>query len=653
MCGLTGFWDPSAAWKEGYSLSVLHEMAMKIHSRGPDSAGAWYDQSAGIGFAHRRLAIVDLSPAGHQPMHSVSGDSVIVYNGEIYNAVEMRQELERLGVRFRGHSDTEVLLEGCERWGVEAMVSRCIGMFAFAFWDRVKHRLTLVRDRVGIKPLYWGRCNGIWFFGSQPKSIIAHPRFDVNVNRSAMARFIQYAYVPAPDSIYQGLHQLRPGHLLHIDANGETNLIRYWNLPKIAVERAQEGVSTPYPELVNELEGLLSDAVKRRMIAEVPLGGFLSGGVDSSVVVALMQAQSEKKVRTFSIGFHEKGFNEAEHAKEVARHLGTDHTEMYVTHQEVMDLIPRIADAYDEPFGDSSQLPTQMLCALTRKEVTVALSGDGGDELFAGYNRYLVSEKLCCGYRRMPKTMRSLSARLLRLLKPSSWDRVAQLIPARRRPSMLGDKLHKLAAVIDLDSCDQVYPTLLQYWLQGDGPDQVPLASPIVPGENKQDLPIGWLEGVAAGLDSTMRMQLMDTLSYLPEDILVKVDRASMDVSLEVRVPLLDHRIVEYAWGLPPATKLSGGKGKLILRDVLYRHVPQKLIDRPKMGFGVPLDSWLRGPLRDWAEDLLDPCSLHDDEMFDPVLIRRRWKEHLSGHRNWQYSLWNVLMAQAWRRKWT
>ena len=641
MCGLTGFWNKSSSWGEEKCQSLLRQMADKIKSRGPDSQGVWYDKTSGIGFAHRRLSIVDLSSTGQQPMHSSSGNYVIAYNGEIYNANDIRKELEINGIQFRGHSDTEVLLEGCEYWGVEAMLSRCIGMFAFALWDRKRRRLTLARDRVGIKPLYWGKCNGVWYFGSQPKSIIANPNFDVKVNRDVMSRFIQYAYVAAPDCIYNGLQQLRPGHLVHIDENNDTNIIRYWDLPNIALLKSDRITEASYTDLVDELETLLLDAVERRMIADVPLGAFLSGGVDSSLVVALMQACSAQKVRTFSIGFKEKGFNEAEYASDVSRHLGTDHTEMYVNHHQVLELIPRITEAYDEPFGDSSQLPTQMLCSLTRKEVTVALSGDGGDELFAGYNRYLVSEHLRKGYANVPRSLRKLSAGFLRSIKPSVWNSIGKLIPRGKRPAMLGDKLHKLAGVIGLDTFEQVYPALLEFW-----------PHTIVSGTDRPDSPIGWIEGAAAISDTTMRMQLMDMLSYLPDDILTKVDRASMDVSLEARVPLLDHRIVEFSLGLPKSAKLINGKGKLILRDVLDRYVPRKLIERPKMGFGVPLDTWLRGPLRDWAEDLLDPISLRDDDMFDVEPIRRRWDEHLSGQRNWQYSLWNVLMAQSWRRNW-
>jgi len=647
MCGLAGFWDPSANWKEDLSHDVLDTMATQIQSRGPDGHGIWYDKDLGIGFAHRRLSVMDLSPLGHQPMHSASGYSVITFNGEIYNAEKLKEILEHKGVRFRGHSDTEVLLEGCEYWGVESMIRRCIGMFAFAFWDYKERRLTLIRDRLGVKPLYWGRCNGVWFFGSQPKSIVVHPLFDKNINRGVMASFVQYGFVPAPDCIYEDIYQLRPGHLLHINVNGETDLIRYWNLPEIASERSKNMVNASYSELVDELEELLLDSVEHRMIADVPLGAFLSGGVDSSAVVALMQAKSSQKVKTFSIGFHEQGFNEAEHSSKVARHLGTNHTEMYVSHKQLLDLVPRIAEVYDEPFGDSSQLPTQLLSALTRNDVTVALSGDGGDELFAGYNRYFLSEHLRRGYACSPRIIRKLSAKILRALEVQTWDHFGKLFSRGRLPNMIGDKLHKLATVIDLDNVNEVYPALQQFWLKDDGSFNT-----IVPGVNEINQPIGWTEVGTGGYDPILRMQLMDMLSYLPDDILTKVDRASMDVSLEVRVPLLDHSVVEYALGLPLSAKLAGGRGKMILRSVLDRYVPRELIERPKMGFAVPLDDWLRGPLRDWAEDLLDTASLSVDDMFIAEPIRKRWQEHLKGTRNWQYSLWNVLMAQAWRRNW-
>jgi len=643
MCGLAGFWKASGN-SEQNSYAILKRMTDRIESRGPDSEGVWYDAASGVGFGHRRLAIVDLSQAGQQPMHSSSSQCVIVYNGEIYNSDELRNELINAGVSFRGYSDTEVLLEGCEYWGVEKTVKRCIGMFAFAFWDSRINRLTLVRDRVGIKPLYYGQQNNCWFFASQPKSVIAHPDFNARIDRQVMARFVQFAYVPGPDCIYEDLLQLRPGHLVHIDMNGQHKAVRYWDLPRIAAANSSNELSKSLGESTEELHSLLKDAVSRRMISDVPLGAFLSGGVDSSIVVALMQEISERKVRTFSIGFHEQGFNEAEHAAQVACHLGTEHTEMYVSHQQVIDLVPRIAETYDEPFGDSSQLPTQMLCSLTRNEVVVALSGDGGDELFAGYNRYLLSERLRRSYSFHPAIVRKIAAGLMRQLSPAGWDNLSGLIPASRRPPMFGDKLHKLASVIELESFDEVYQTLLKYW---------PDSQAIVLGQTDVSTPVGWKEGGISVDDTVKKMQLMDMLSYLPDDILTKVDRASMDVGLEVRVPLLDHRIVEYSWGLPLSANISEGRGKVILRDILYQYVPNELIERPKMGFGVPLDAWLRGPLRDWADDLLDPASLSEDDMFAVDPIRRRWDEHLKGTRNWQYSLWNVLMAQAWRKTWT
>ncbi len=646
MCGLAGFWDTKIITSADQFTDVLNKMGKSIQSRGPDSEGIWFETSIGLGLSHRRLSIVDLSPLGHQPMLSSTKKSVLVYNGEIYNADELRIELQKSGIKFYGHSDTEVLLEGCEFWGVEQTVSRCIGMFAFAFFDIKRQRLSLVRDRIGIKPLYWGQQNGTWFFASQPKAIMANPDFKAAIDRQVMERFVHFAYVPASDSILKGIEQLRPGHLLHIDADGHTEVRRYWDLPAIARQLSSPpGIDTQqgYARSVDELESLLLDAVGRRMHADVPLGAFLSGGVDSSLVVALMQAQSDKPVRSFSIGFNEKGFNEAVYAAEVAKHLGTDHTELYVDHQQVLDLVPRIADIYDEPFADASQLPTQLLCAMTRKEVTIALSGDGGDELFAGYNRYLMAERIRKIYQRVPYQARQIISSLLAYPRPSTWDRLSSPIPGRFKPNMLGDKLHKLANILNRRQFNEVYPLLLRYW-----PEQEQLVN----HSSIAVSPMGWEEGPRALKEPISQMQLMDMLSYLPDDILTKVDRASMDVSLEARVPLLDHRVVEFSWQLSLESKLKNNQGKRILRDVLYRYVPREMIERPKMGFGVPLDSWLRGPLKEWAEELLAPEFLAKDDLFNSAPIRQRWDEHLSGRRNWQYSLWNILMAQSWRHKW-
>ncbi len=644
MCGFVGFWDLTNKQNNEKMLESLKPMADRIRSRGPDGEGYWSDEVSGIALAHRRLAILDLSDAGHQPMHSSSGKNVIIYNGEIYNGKELRSELESFGIKFKGNSDTEVLLEGCEKWGVEITISRCIGMFAFALWNREKSTLSLVRDRLGIKPLYWGKQNNSWYFASQPKAITAHPEFKRVIDRTTMRRFIQFAYVPSPDSIFEDLKQLRPGHLVHIQANGATKTIRYWDLPSIALTASKRISTTPYSEQVEKLRNLLSDAVKMRMISDVPLGGFLSGGIDSSTIIALMQAQSTRPIKTFSIGFNESTLNEAEYAKSIAQHLGTDHTEMYVSDKQILELVPNLAEAYDEPFADSSQLPTQILCNITSNSVTVALSGDGGDELFSGYNRYLLADRLRKLHKGSPAVLRKAFAKVLTSLSPASWDKLARFMPKRYRYSMFGDKLHKLADVINKENFSSVYPALLSYWK---------VDQQVVNNEEKIDEPVGWKEGRGIFSDEVSNMQLMDTLSYMPDDILSKVDRVSMSIGLEVRVPIIDHRIVEFAFNLPHSAKIKKGVGKRILRDVLYKYVPKELMDRPKMGFGVPLDDWLRGPLRDWAESLLEPGRLNQDEMFSVNLVRDRWNEHLSGKRNWQYSLWNVLMAQSWRERWS
>ena len=621
-------------------------MAALVESRGPDDSGEWTDPDAGIALGHRRLAIIDLSPGGRQPMASAGGDLVIAYNGEIYNFRELRAELESAGATFRGDSDTEVLVEACAAWGVERAIGRCIGMFAFALWDRGARRLHLARDRLGIKPLYWARTpGGGLVFASQPKCFSAHPDWRPAVDRAALAACLRHGYVSAPQCIYRDAFQVRPGCILTVDAGGEVRERRYWD----AIEVARNGAAgrrrerPDDEEAVERLEGLLRDAVARRMVADVPLGAFLSGGTDSSTVAALMQSQSNRPIRTFSIGFNEKRFDEAVHARAVARHLGTDHTELYVEPDDALDLVPTIAERYDEPFGDSSQLPTLLVSELARRHVTVALSGDGGDELFAGYNRHAQAHTLRRIYTASPAWARRAASRALTTLRPGTWDRLSTLMPERLRPRLVGDKLHLLAEAVSLERFDDVYPRLVSQW---------PLDAELVPGEGPG---AGRIDPAAfdAGLEGdSERMQLMDLLTYLPGDILAKVDRASMAFSLEARVPLLDHRVVEHAWSLPPDFKLRAGETKWILRRVLERHVPRSLFERPKMGFAVPIDRWLRGPLRDWAADLLDPGSLGDEDLFNVALVRRRWDEHQSGARNWQYPLWSVLMAQAWRRRW-
>lgn len=643
MCGLAGSWEPRGGRDADELERIARGMARLVESRGPDDAGEWADPDAGIALGHRRLSIVDLSPRGRQPMVSAGGTLVIAYNGEIYNFSELRAELEAGGASFRGDSDTEVLLEACAAWGLERAIGRCIGMFAFALWNRASRRLHLARDRLGIKPLYWARTARGLLFASQPKCFSAHPDWRPVVNRASFAEYLRHGYVNAPRCIYREAFQVRPGHILTFDPRGEVHEHCYWDAGAVARDGVQRRTQLDDEEAVESLDALLRDAVGRRMVADVPLGAFLSGGIDSSTVVALMQAQSARPVRTFSIGFSEKRFDEAVHAGAVARHLGTDHTELYVEPDHAIDLIPSLAERYDEPFGDSSQLPTLLVSELARRHVTVALSGDGGDELFAGYNRHAQADTLRRVYAVSPELARKAAAGVLTSLRPGTWDRLSGLLPARRRPRLFGDKLHTLAEVMSLDGLQAVYPRLVSHW---------PLDAELVPGEGPG---AGRLDPGAldAGLeDEVERMQLMDLRTYLPSDILTKVDRASMAHSLEARVPLLDHRVVEHAWRLPRDHKIRSGETKWVLRRVLERYVPRALFERPKMGFAVPIDRWLRGPLRDWAGDLLGSRALAEDGLFNVGLVRRRWEEHQAVTRNWQHSLWIVLMAQAWRRRW-
>lgn len=624
-------------------------MADALRHRGPDDAGVWVDGEAGIGLAHRRLSIIDLSPAGHQPMVSAGGRYVVAFNGEIYNHLNLRRELE-INADWRGHSDTETLLAGFEAWGVEATLKKAVGMFAIALWDRGERNLYLARDRMGEKPLYYGWQNGVFLFGSELKALKGHPSFQGEIDRGALALLLRHNYIPAPYSIYKDIRKLPAGTFLKLKVGGGQfaqgslpDPVPYWSLSAVVEAGQREPIPSGDAEAISALEARLKESVGLQMVADVPLGAFLSGGVDSSTVVALMQAQSSRPVRTFTIGFNEDGYNEAEHAKAVARHLGTDHTELYVTPKEAMDVIPRLPVLYDEPFSDSSQIPTFLISQLARQHVTVSLSGDAGDELFGGYNRYFWAAKLWRWLRVMPKPARSGLAGVLTAMSPSSWNAAfassSRLIPAAWFYANPGDKLHKLAEILAAKSPEEIYLGLVSHWKQ---PGAV-----VVGGAEP---PTALTEHVrqASLPDFENRMMYLDALSYLPDDILVKVDRAAMGVSLETRVPLLDHRVVEFAWRLPLSMKIRNGQGKWILRQLLYRYVPKELIERPKMGFGVPIGSWLRGPLRDWAEGLLDESRLKREGFIHPEPIRLKWAEHLSGKRNWQYYLWDVLMFQAW-----
>jgi asparagine synthase (glutamine-hydrolysing) len=642
MCGVTGFVDFQPA-AEAALLARATAMADTLVHRGPDAGASWADPNAGFATGHRRLSIVDLSAAGAQPMVSQSGRFVISYNGEVYNASEIRPELEAKGYTFRGHSDTEVILEACAEWGVHTTVRRLIGMFAFALWDRQAQRLWLVRDRLGIKPLYWGQFGNLLLFGSELKALRAHPGWPVEIDRDAIAAFVRFNYIPSPHSIYRNVYKLPPGAILETCARREPRIEPFWALDEAIRGARSDPFRGSDAEAEEALATLLGDAVERRMIADVPLGAFLSGGIDSSTVVSLMQANSARPVRTFSIGFQEQEYNEAHHAKAVARHLGTDHTELYVTPDEARDVIPRLPEIYDEPFADSSQIPTYLISALTRRYVTVALSGDGGDELFCGYNRYLHARSIRPYLSGLPYPVRRGASAFIRAVPPAAWNRTQRLLPARMRWPNIGGKLHKLAGVM-LEDEDQTYLRLLS---QFDRPRD------LVNGGTEPPTIIASEAAKALVPDYVERMQYLDTLTYLPDDILTKVDRASMAVSLEARVPIIDHRVVELAWRFPARMRLRDGKSKWILRRVLRRFVPDALIDRPKMGFGVPIDSWLRGPLRDWAEGLLSEAALTRDGLFNPAPIRARWTAHLQGRQDWQYSLWTIIAVQAWLERHT
>lgn len=643
MCGLTGFWDFKANLSRADLLATARAMSSRIESRGPDSAGTWCDETIGLSLGHQRLAIVDLSETGHQPMVSQSGCSVIVYNGEIYNTSELRNALLLEGRHFKGSSDTEVILEACELWGVEATCKRLIGMFAFAYWNKKVHKLFLVRDRLGIKPLYWGFHQGILFFGSQLKSFTDHPAWRPVIDTEALTTYFRYNYVPTPLSIFKGIHKLPAGTIITIDRLQNTTESQFWNLQNVILH-GNLNRAICNDALIDELDDLLRDAVKRRMIADVPLGAFLSGGMDSSVVVALMQAQSSRPIQTFSIGFHEAGYNEAWHAAQVAKHIGTEHHELYLTQKDAFNIIPDIPNWCDEPFADVSQIPTFLVSKLARQKVTVSLSGDGGDELFAGYNRYYIGQMYWKKMRYIPYWLRYLSAAGIRRLPPNCWDGVAKILPKPFRPSLLADKVYKFADILTASHEFYVYRKLISHW---EDP-----ASLVIGGKEKVVYPWDLKKSCNDKNTFVETMQMLDTLTYLPDDILTKVDRASMAVGLEARVPLLDHRVVEFAWRLPLEAKIQRGDSKWILKQVLARYVPRRLTDRPKMGFGVPIEQWLRGPLREWAENLLSPTRLKAESILNPHLIRKRWDEHINGKRNWQYSLWGVLMFQAWQERW-
>lgn len=644
MCGITGFLDPTAQLNSDSLQAITERMTRILQHRGPDDAGIWVDAAAGVALGHQRLAILDLSPEGHQPMVSTNERYVLVFNGEIYNFSALRQELQQLGHSFRGHSDTEVMLASFCQWSVQSTIQRFNGMFAFALWDREERVLHLGRDRLGEKPLYYGWLGQTLVFGSELKALAAHPKFQPEIDRDALTSFLRLKYIPAPYSIYKGIYKLPPGTTLSWRGEAHHPSPKsYWSIKTAA----ESGIADPFAgseqDAIIHLDRLLRDAVRLRMVADVPLGAFLSGGIDSSTVVALMQAQSRQPIKTFTIGFHENTYNEAQYAKAVAQHVGTTHTELYVTSEEALATIPKLPTLYDEPFSDVSQIPTFLVSQLARQHVTVSLSGDGGDELFGGYDRYLRGERLWQTVSWIPTTVRQTVAQAVDSLGPQAWgrgfrnERLSSL--TRSKLVNLGYKLNRASEVLKARTPEILYLELDSDW-------QKP-AAVVVGGKEPQTI-FNTQQRWATLPDFTQWMMYLDTETYLPDDILVKLDRASMGVGLEGRIPLLDHRVVEFAWQLPRPMKIRQSQTKWLLRQVLYRYIPTHLIERPKMGFGVPIGRWLRGSLRDWAETLLDERRLQQEGFFNPEPIRQRWSEHLSGDRNWQHSLWNILMFQAW-----
>jgi asparagine synthase (glutamine-hydrolysing) len=647
MCGIAGFM--ASTWPDAIE-SIGSRMADAIAHRGPDDSGIWTDPAAGVCLAHRRLAIIDLSPAGHQPMISRNGRFVLVFNGEIYNHIDIREELEASGscVSWRGRSDTETLLAAFEYWNVDAVLPRVVGMFAFALWDRAERRLTLARDRFGEKPLYYGwvgdGAERAFIFGSELKALLRYPTFANSISRNALALYTQLCVIPAPYSIYEDVSKLPSGSLLTLDAKNlarrEVHIEPYWRLTNVVLQ----GLERPFErdcEAVDALEEVLRSAVARQAVADVPLGAFLSGGVDSSTIVALMQAQSRRSVKTFTVGFEEAGFDEAPHARRVAQHLGTDHHEIVVTSADARSVIPQLPSLYDEPFADSSQIPTHLVAQCARTRVTVALSGDGGDELFCGYTRYLWARRVWAGVGWLSPSLRRAIGALIYVMPDVLWNVSGKMLPSADRVVRLGDKAQRLAHRLQTArNIDDLYRSLVTEW---------PPDARLVHGADRVTIRLD--DNLGGVVDAENRMMAWDALTYLQDDILTKVDRAAMGVSLETRVPFLDDRVFQLAWQLPLHMKLRGGQSKWALRQVLYRYVPRELIERPKAGFGIPVGEWFRGPLRDWAEALLDESRLSREGYLDAKLVRQTWKQHLSGHYDWTARLWSILMFQAWLEK--
>ncbi len=647
MCGFAGYFDKqSGSYKTNIENLIM--MIQKIHSRGPDDDGTWIDRSIGIALGHKRLSILDVSKYGKQPMMSTSGRFVITFNGEIYNHLELRKEIKSLyhDYCWRGNSDTETLLASIETFGIKLAIEKCIGMFAIAIWDRKKKVLSLARDRMGEKPLYYGwnfnRGKKFFVFGSVLKSLIAHKDFTAEISKKALTGYVRYGYVPTPLSIFEGIYKLTPGSILSFSTKTqEYSIEQYWDFSSVAISGKRFAEKYTLDEKVRELDALLEKSVKGQMISDVPIGALLSGGIDSTTIVSLMQKNSTNPVKTFSIGFEESGFNEANYAKSIATHLGTDHNELFVGPSEALNMIYQVADAYDEPFSDSSQIPTLLVSQFASKEVKVVLTGDGADEIFGGYNRYIFSRKIWGKISFYPMPVKKLLANIIFLMTKENWSTVLKKIPGLHTRSDWGDYLHRGAEVISSENLFSLYKSLVSTWKN---PSDILLAA------EESENTITELQNKFVDLNEIEKLMAIDCVTYLLDDILVKVDRASMNFSLETRVPFLDHRVVEFAWKLPLKMKL-GKQSKLILREILKDKVPQNLTDRPKMGFGMPIGDWLRGPLKDWSNDMLNLSRINNEGLFNGVTIQQTIKSHLSRERDYSAKLWNILMFETWKEK--